>query len=67
MTKYTEDRKRYILEWQKANERAYGFKINRVKNPELVEFLDEKIKSRKFGDYIKSLIKADYRKGEGNG
>lgn len=60
MTKYTEERKRYIMKWQKDNERAYGFKVNRMKDPELVEFLDEKVKSRKLGDYVKSLIKTDH-------
>lgn len=60
MTKYTEERKRYIMKWQKDNERQYAFKVNKMKDPELVAFLDEKVENRKLGDYVKSLIMDDY-------
>lgn len=60
MTKYTDERKRYIIEWQQQNTRQYAFKFNKVKNPDIVEFLDEKVKTRKLGEYVKELILKDY-------
>ena len=53
--KYTEAKKNYINEWNKQANKGYQFRLNKVKDSDMIEFMERQPNKQGF---LKSLIRA---------